>query len=93
MITPSLRAVALYATIMTELLSHRLMKHNSASSAGHDECLVVSCGSCPPSLQTIVSIEFLVSLSVGCALCFLFFLKRWNFLKTIFLLGWLSKLY
>ena len=34
MITPSLRAVALYATIMTERLSHRLMKYNSASREG-----------------------------------------------------------
>jgi hypothetical protein len=36
---------------------------------------VIASGSCPPSLQTIVSIEFLCHCRVGCALRFLFLLK------------------
>ena len=49
---------------------------------------VIASGSCPPSLQTIVNIEFLCHCRVGCALCFLFFFRSvGNFLKTIFLLG------
>jgi hypothetical protein len=35
---------------------------------------VIASGSCPPSLQTIVSIEFLCHCRVGCALRFLFFI-------------------
>jgi hypothetical protein len=45
---------------------------------------VIASGFCPPSLQTIVSIEFLCHCRVGCALRFLFFFRSvGNFLKTI----------
>ncbi len=37
------------------------------------QCAVIVSGSCPLSLQTIVSIEFLCHCRVSCALCFLFF--------------------
>jgi hypothetical protein len=41
---------------------------------------VIASGSCPPPLQTIVSIEFMYHCRVGCALRFLFFkaLERKN---------------
>ena len=48
---------------------------------------VIASGSCTPSLQTIVNIEFLCHCRVGCALRFLFFLKRWNFFKNNFSFG------
>ncbi len=54
---------------------------------------VIANGFCSPSLQTIVSIDFLCHSRVDCALRFLFFLSVGNYLKTIFLLDWLSKLY
>jgi hypothetical protein len=49
---------------------------------------VIASGSCRPSLQTIVSIEFLV---IECRLCvefFIFFRSVGNFLKTI--LAWVG---
>jgi hypothetical protein len=48
---------------------------------------VIASGFCPPSLQTIVSIVFLCHCRVGCALRFLFFLKRWKFFKNNFSFG------
>jgi hypothetical protein len=48
---------------------------------------VIASGSCPPPLQSIVSIEFLCHCRVGCALRFLFFLKGWKFFKNNFSFG------
>ena len=45
---------------------------------------IIASGFWPPSLQTIVNIEFLCHCRVGCALRFLFFLKRWKFFKNNF---------